>query len=280
MRRSTGTLSDDRRNAFGESVRSGLEDCRVRADDVEVAAKHRKSGFCGIMWRNTRGGLAVRRLNLRREDGVAMTEFALIVPVFMVIVVGLLCVRTSPLLLDRDEPRGERGGPLGRRRSQPIPGIVSAAGGSDRRDRLPVAAAARGKRIDRRVSKWHERMHRLPGRWNPRHRKASARQDGESRSLSSPSSISARSRSAVPRRNGSSASTTAFRPCTTTTPPTISGHARDRAGVSSAPTEASRRAGRSPCTLGGHDPGLSSALGARRGRGQLVHAQATAAEQG
>jgi Flp pilus assembly protein TadG len=34
--------------------------------------------------------LAVKRLNFRREDGVAMTEFALILPIFMVIVAGLL----------------------------------------------------------------------------------------------------------------------------------------------------------------------------------------------
>jgi TadE-like protein len=32
----------------------------------------------------------VRQLNLRREDGVAMTEFALILPIFLVIVAGLL----------------------------------------------------------------------------------------------------------------------------------------------------------------------------------------------
>ena len=32
----------------------------------------------------------MRRIDLRRSDGVAMTEFALILPVFMVIVVGLL----------------------------------------------------------------------------------------------------------------------------------------------------------------------------------------------
>ena len=32
----------------------------------------------------------MRRLNFRREDGVAMTEFALILPIFMVIVAGLL----------------------------------------------------------------------------------------------------------------------------------------------------------------------------------------------
>ena len=45
---------------------------------------------CGIMWRTSRRGLAVRQLKLRREDGVAMTEFALILPIFMVIVAGLL----------------------------------------------------------------------------------------------------------------------------------------------------------------------------------------------
>jgi Flp pilus assembly protein TadG len=32
----------------------------------------------------------VRRTNLKRDDGVAMTEFALILPIFMVIVAGLL----------------------------------------------------------------------------------------------------------------------------------------------------------------------------------------------
>ena len=32
----------------------------------------------------------MKRLNLRRNDGVAMTEFALILPIFMVIVAGML----------------------------------------------------------------------------------------------------------------------------------------------------------------------------------------------
>ena len=32
----------------------------------------------------------MRRIDLRRSDGVAMTEFALILPVFLLIVVGLL----------------------------------------------------------------------------------------------------------------------------------------------------------------------------------------------
>ena len=34
--------------------------------------------------------MKLRRNYLRREDGVAMTEFALVLPVFMLIVVGLL----------------------------------------------------------------------------------------------------------------------------------------------------------------------------------------------
>jgi Flp pilus assembly protein TadG len=38
----------------------------------------------------SRRGLAVRRLSLRRDDGVAMTEFALIRPSFMVVVAGML----------------------------------------------------------------------------------------------------------------------------------------------------------------------------------------------
>ena len=42
------------------------------------------------MWRTSRRGPAVKRLNPRRDDGVAMTEFALILPIFMVIVAGLL----------------------------------------------------------------------------------------------------------------------------------------------------------------------------------------------
>jgi hypothetical protein len=34
--------------------------------------------------------MAVRRIDLRRQDGVALTEFALILPIFLVIVAGLL----------------------------------------------------------------------------------------------------------------------------------------------------------------------------------------------
>jgi len=34
--------------------------------------------------------MAVKRLNLRRNDGQAMTEFALILPIFMIIVAGML----------------------------------------------------------------------------------------------------------------------------------------------------------------------------------------------
>jgi hypothetical protein len=36
------------------------------------------------------GGTAVKRIQLRREEGVAMTEFALVLPVFVLIIAGLL----------------------------------------------------------------------------------------------------------------------------------------------------------------------------------------------
>ncbi len=62
----------------------------------------------------------MKRLNLRREDGVAMTEFALILPIFMVIVAGMLAFGRVVLLLDRREPRRERDSALGGRGSQPV----------------------------------------------------------------------------------------------------------------------------------------------------------------
>ena len=42
------------------------------------------------MWRHLRGGTAVRRIDLRGDDGVAMTEFALVLPVFVLIIAGIL----------------------------------------------------------------------------------------------------------------------------------------------------------------------------------------------
>ena len=71
------------------------------------------------MWQTSGGGTAVRRMNLKREDGVAMTEFALIVPVFLLIVRAAR-LRAGVLLLDRGEPHGERDRALGRRRPQPV----------------------------------------------------------------------------------------------------------------------------------------------------------------
>ena len=62
----------------------------------------------------------MRRIDLKREDGVAMTEFALIVPIFLLIVVGLLALRARLLLLDRDESPGERDRALGGRRPEPV----------------------------------------------------------------------------------------------------------------------------------------------------------------
>jgi hypothetical protein len=50
----------------------------------------RQSGPCGIMWRSSRRGLAVKRIDVRRSEGQAMAEFALIAPVFLLFIAGLL----------------------------------------------------------------------------------------------------------------------------------------------------------------------------------------------
>src|SRR4029079_11476147 len=49
-----------------------------------------QSEACGIMWRYLRRGNAVRRIDLRSDDGVAMTEFALVLPVLVLIIAGIL----------------------------------------------------------------------------------------------------------------------------------------------------------------------------------------------
>ena len=77
---------DRRPLSFGDRDQ-GLEQSR---DLPMMRREFQGSEPCGIMWRTSRRGLAVRRLKFRREDGVAMTEFALILPIFMVIVAGLL----------------------------------------------------------------------------------------------------------------------------------------------------------------------------------------------
>jgi Flp pilus assembly protein TadG len=66
-----------------------LEELGVRADDGKAAENDSPSlaASCGVP---TRRGLAVRRIDVRRDEGVAMAEFALILPVFLMIVVGLL----------------------------------------------------------------------------------------------------------------------------------------------------------------------------------------------
>jgi TadE-like protein len=72
------------------NARRGLEYQGLRADDGVAVARGTESDSSGIMVSTSRRGTAVKRINLRREDGVAMTEFALIVPVFLLIVAGLL----------------------------------------------------------------------------------------------------------------------------------------------------------------------------------------------
>jgi Flp pilus assembly protein TadG len=66
---------------------SGLEKFQGSADDE---TRYQSIRTLRHHVATSRRGLAVKRLNLRRENGVAMTEFALILPIFMVIVAGLL----------------------------------------------------------------------------------------------------------------------------------------------------------------------------------------------
>jgi hypothetical protein len=51
---------------------------------------HEQSEPCGIMGQTQRRGLAVRRLDLRRDEGQAMAEFAIVAPVFILFIAGLL----------------------------------------------------------------------------------------------------------------------------------------------------------------------------------------------
>jgi Flp pilus assembly protein TadG len=44
------------------------------------------------MWRSSRRGLALKRMDLRRSDGQAMAEFALVVPLFLLIFVGMVAL--------------------------------------------------------------------------------------------------------------------------------------------------------------------------------------------
>ena len=87
----------------------------------------------------------MRRLNFRREDGVAMTEFALILPDLHGHRRRAPRLRPRLLLLDRGEPRRERDGALGGRRSQPVrPDHAAAA--CTRTARRPSSARRQGQR--------------------------------------------------------------------------------------------------------------------------------------
>ncbi len=160
-----------------------------------------------------RGGTAVRRMNLKREDGVAMTEFALIVPIFLLIVAGLL-------------PSGASSSTGSRRttwRARPRAGPSSTATRTDPAD----APAARAQTTRRSSSQSDvEGLHRLP-----RQDRATVDlgdpvrvQDPEAVQLRPDPRDRARSRSAAPRRCGSSDSrTTAIRSTTQDGPEQTSG---------------------------------------------------------
>ena len=57
---------------------------------IGAALQHEQSEPCGIMGQTQRRGLAVRRIDVRREDGQAMAEFAIVAPVFILFIAGLL----------------------------------------------------------------------------------------------------------------------------------------------------------------------------------------------
>ena len=157
----------------------------------------------------------MRRMNLRREDGVAMTEFALIVPVFLLIVAGLLAfgrvffywIEANHLasetarwaVVDRNPVRTRQ--TLQQHAAQTLDGRVR---------RTTSRSASTSRKARRRDL------------GDPRPRAGS-----RSRSTSCPSSGSGRSRSAAPRRCGSSASRTDGDPPAYATPTTTSGRAHE-----------------------------------------------------
>ena len=200
----------------------------------------------------------MRRMNLKREDGVAMTEFALIVPVFLLIVAGLLAFgRVFFYWIEANHMASETARWAVVDRNPYAPGAD--------------AAAARGAELHGRVRERREGLHRLPAARHRRSRRARAGADPEAVQLRPHPRASGRSRSAAPRRCASSASrTTATRAATTTTARTTSGRAREHA--------AARRARRHARHGGRDDPRVPAADGARRRRRELVHAQAPAPE--
>ena len=153
---------------------------------------------CGVPIR--RGYAVRRRTDLRREEGVAMTEFALIVPVFMLIVVGMLAfgrvffywIEANHLanetarwaVVDRNpDPSSTRSREL----SSSTPATTAARSSSPTpRSASPTSAPAARRTLGR----------------------AAAGEDREAVHASCRCSRSGRSRSAARRRCGSSASPT------------------------------------------------------------------------
>ena len=118
----------------------------------------------------------MRRVNLKREDGVAMTEFALIVPVFLLIVAGLLAFgRVFFYWIEANHMASETARWA----------VV---------DRNPYAGQTlqqhAAQNVHRRVRERREGLHRLP-RQDPddrRPRRPASASGSRSRSTSSPSS--------------------------------------------------------------------------------------------
>ena len=104
-----------------------------------------------------------RRFDPRREDGVAMAEFALIAPVFLLLVVGMIVVRpaASSTGSRRTTSRTRR---LGGRSSTATRTTELRERPLDRPAGLPDAPAARAERRHGSSSRTPPRTHLLPRR--------------------------------------------------------------------------------------------------------------------
>ena len=73
-----------------DSTRMGLEEDGDGADDGTAEIHEHSPNLAALFGADTSGGGGNEATDLRRDDGVAMTEFALVVPVLLLLVAGML----------------------------------------------------------------------------------------------------------------------------------------------------------------------------------------------
>ena len=203
----------------------------------------------------------MRRIDLRREDGVAMTEFALIVPVFLLIVAGLLGFgRVFFYWIETNHMASETARWAVVDRNPYDPGQTLQQHVRDRR------APSSSQETSRSASTSPARTRR-----DGRSRRSRAREDPEAVRLRADPRHRADHDTRARRRCGSSGSQTAIDPTT------LHGRRTEHRNLLMNRARP-RRARRHPRDGRGHDSGVPRAHGARRRRRQLVHAQAPAPE--